>query len=84
VLKVRPDEGFGLIFIDPPYGQNLLEPALQLVLSRAWAAPSALILAEVEASLDFNDLESLPGLALETDRCYGQTRILLWRTTDPA
>ncbi|EGJ51438.1 16S rRNA (guanine(966)-N(2))-methyltransferase RsmD [Desulfocurvibacter africanus] len=84
VLKARPDEAFGLIFIDPPYGQNLLEPALQLAFSKAWVAPGALILAEVEASLDFKDLESLPGLALETDRCYGQTRILLWRTTDPA
>ncbi|EMG38730.1 RNA methyltransferase, RsmD family [Desulfocurvibacter africanus PCS] len=84
VLKARPDEAFGLIFIDPPYGQNLLEPALQLAFSKAWVAPGALILAEVEASLDFKDLESLPRLALETDRCYGQTRILLWRTTDPA
>lgn len=84
VLKGRPKEPFGLIFIDPPYGKDLLEPALSLVLDKDWAAPGAFILAEVEAMLDISGLASLSGLDLEADRTYGQTRILLWRTTDPA
>lgn len=84
VLKTRHVEPFGLVFIDPPYGKDLLEPALALALDKGWAAPGAFILAEVEASLDTAALDGLPGLDLETDRTYGQTRILLWRTTDPA
>jgi len=81
VLKKSPAQPFGLVFIDPPYGQGLLLPALELVLDRNWAAPGAFLLAEVEASLNTDDLAGLPGLDLETNRRYGQTRILLWQTT---
>lgn len=84
VLRKQPREPYGLVFIDPPYGKQFLEPSLALVQENSWAAPDALILAEVEATLDTAGLDGIPGLDLETDRTYGQTRILLWRTTDPA
>jgi 16S rRNA (guanine966-N2)-methyltransferase len=76
--------GFGLVCIDPPYGQDLLWPTLAAVLDNGWAADEGFILAEIEArprqgavfdpACDHR-LEPL------VDRAYGQTRILLWRTT---
>jgi len=76
LLAGPPDEPFDLAFVDPPYGQNLLEPALKLLATRYWLAPGALVAAEVEKSHPLNDCP--PGLKLVTDRLYGQTRILLW------
>ncbi|XPV74860.1 MAG: 16S rRNA (guanine(966)-N(2))-methyltransferase RsmD [Desulfovibrio sp.] len=78
VLKQTPEKPFGMIFIDPPYGLDLLEPALEKVIKGGWLAEDAFILAEVEAGLDF-DPESVEGLTVLTDRLYGQTRIILWQ-----
>ena len=43
----RPDTAFDLVFIDPPYGRDLLVPALEKALENGWIAPGGLILAEV-------------------------------------
>ncbi len=82
-LRRPPSAPFGLVFVDPPYGRDLCLPALTAALDHGWIAPGALVLAEVEAgaTLDPAGSHSTPALALvpETDRLYGQTRILLWR-----
>lgn len=73
---------FGLVFIDPPYGFDLLPPALEKALRGGWIAEGGLVLAEVEARWDFTG--RLPAqLIPQTDRLYGQTRILLWRNSIP-
>ncbi len=69
---------FSLVFIDPPYGKDLLLPALGLLLERQGLAPDGLICAEVEAGLVF-DNPPRPDLALLRDKLYGQTRICIWR-----
>ncbi|MDO9583259.1 MAG: 16S rRNA (guanine(966)-N(2))-methyltransferase RsmD [Desulfomicrobium sp.] len=69
---------FGLVFIDPPYGKELLLPALGLLLDRQGLAPDGLICAEVEAGLAF-DNPPRPDLVLLRDKLYGQTRICVWR-----
>lgn len=69
---------FGLVFIDPPYGKDLLLPALELLLDRQGLAPDGLICAEVEAGLAF-DNPPRPDLVLLRDKLYGQTRICVWR-----
>jgi 16S rRNA (guanine966-N2)-methyltransferase len=69
---------FGLVFIDPPYGKELLLPALELLLDRQGLAPDGLICAEVEAGLAF-DNPPRPDLVLLRDKLYGQTRICVWR-----
>lgn len=69
---------FGLVFIDPPYGKELLLPALELLLDRQGLAPDGLICAEVEAGLAF-DNPPRPDLILLRDKLYGQTRICVWR-----
>ncbi|MFZ5427491.1 MAG: 16S rRNA (guanine(966)-N(2))-methyltransferase RsmD [Thermodesulfobacteriota bacterium] len=83
LLSKPPRAPFDLVFVDPPYGRNLFAPVLALLAANGWFAPGALVAAEVEKSLT---LETWPAcLELETDRLYGQTRILIWthRNTAP-
>lgn len=79
VLSKRPDVPFDLIFIDPPYGKDLLLPALEKALKNGWIAPGALVLAEVETAVKAPEEGPIAEMELLTDREYGQTRILLWR-----
>jgi len=69
---------FDLVFVDPPYGFDLLPAALEKALRGGWIAQNALVLAEVEAGCDLAG--RVPAqLIPQTDRLYGQTRILLWQ-----
>lgn len=78
LLPSSPAEPFGLIFIDPPYGHDLLPKALEGVLENNWIKDDGFILVEVEAQV--TSPECAQGkLELLTDRLYGQTRILLWK-----
>ncbi len=45
---LRPPTGApcGLVFLDPPYGQGLLEPALAALRRGGWIAPAALLVLE--------------------------------------
>ncbi|WP_027178090.1 16S rRNA (guanine(966)-N(2))-methyltransferase RsmD [Maridesulfovibrio bastinii] len=78
LLSSSPKEPYGLIFVDPPYGHDLLPKALEGILDNGWVAEGGFILAEVEAQVE--PPECVAGrLELLTDRLYGQTRILLWK-----
>ncbi|MEZ7196530.1 16S rRNA (guanine(966)-N(2))-methyltransferase RsmD [Pseudodesulfovibrio karagichevae] len=79
VLSKGPDQPFDLVFIDPPYGHDLLVPALEKALGNGWIAPGALVLAEVESRVTPPQDGPVGAMELLTDREYGQTRILLWR-----
>ena len=79
VLSKRPDKPFDLVFIDPPYGKDLFVPALEKALKKGWIADGALLLAEVETSVEAPTEGLIGEMELLTDREYGQTRILLWR-----
>ncbi|WP_028574511.1 16S rRNA (guanine(966)-N(2))-methyltransferase RsmD [Desulfonatronovibrio hydrogenovorans] len=71
---------FDLIFIDPPYGQGLMEPVLNNLLLGPALVSGTLISAETEYD-SAQSLDHFPGLALIRDRNFGQTRILLWEKT---
>ena len=78
VIKNPPNNNFQLFFIDPPYGSEMLVPALDNI-SRNWELDPGVILAvEVEKELDLNN-KNIPGLKIVEDRVYGQTRIYLCR-----
>lgn len=80
VLAKPSRQPHDLVFFDPPYGRDLLLPALNMALARGWIAPQAFICAEVEAS--WSPLTTPPReCVLETDRLYGQTRIIIWKPT---
>ncbi|QJB57861.1 16S rRNA (guanine(966)-N(2))-methyltransferase RsmD [Pseudodesulfovibrio sp. zrk46] len=79
VLGKPPEKPFDLIFIDPPYGKDLLVPALEKAIKNGWIAEDALVLAEVEIAVEAPHEGPIAEMELLTDREYGQTRILLWR-----
>jgi 16S rRNA (guanine966-N2)-methyltransferase len=39
-------DGYGLVFVDPPFDAGLMAPALQLLDSHGWLAPGALVYVE--------------------------------------
>ena len=70
-------EDASVVFIDPPYAENLLPQTLKNLLRREWLEDGAFVIAEVEKNLKINP-ESFEGLTLELDRNYGSTRIIIW------
>ncbi len=57
VARRLPPASFDLIFIDPPYGESLVHPAL--VLARGLLAPDGAIYVEAPAGLNEVDLQPL-------------------------
>jgi 16S rRNA (guanine966-N2)-methyltransferase len=43
---VHPNDPFSLVFLDPPYGKGLAEPALVSARAGGWLTPDALIVVE--------------------------------------
>ncbi|MFI3272871.1 MAG: 16S rRNA (guanine(966)-N(2))-methyltransferase RsmD [Pseudomonadota bacterium] len=78
ILCRRAPMPFDVIFIDPPYGKNLLAPTLKSVMRNSWLADDGLIIAEVERGLAFDAEKVHEELELLVDRLYGQTRIVIW------
>lgn len=62
---------FGLVFLDPPYRQNLIPPALKSLKDGAWLAPHALLVAETSKG---EKIET-PGFTILDTRDYGDTEI---------
>jgi 16S rRNA (guanine966-N2)-methyltransferase len=50
---VHPNEPFGLVFLDPPYGKGLAEKALGSLHDGGWLAPHALVIVEDAAEAGF-------------------------------
>lgn len=73
VLTAPAGTPHGLIFLDPPYGQDLVPKALAVLRARGWVAPDAVIVAELG-----------PGDALDVpaplaERAHGKARLKMWR-----
>lgn len=66
-------EACGLLFLDPPYGQDLVAPALVALRSAGWIAADAFIIAEI----GWND--ALPQPDPVDDRIQGAARVVVWR-----
>ena len=75
---LRPPRGqpCGLVFLDPPYGQDLLPRALTKLREAGWLAPGATIVAEAAAD-EMTDLGTL--LA---ERRHGAGRVTIWSVAD--
>lgn len=66
-----------LVFLDPPYGKALTEPALRALTAKGWLAPGAVVVTEIAA----DDPVGLPeGFSLLDERLYGETRVIFART----
>jgi 16S rRNA (guanine966-N2)-methyltransferase len=65
-----------LAFLDPPYGENLLVPALQGLAARGWLAADAIAVAEIGAK---EHLDPPKDFALIDERAYGAAKIVFLR-----
>ena len=72
-LRPPPGQACGLVFLDPPYGQGLVSPAVAALRAAGWIAPDALIVAEVGRE------EALPCPDPLDDRTHGAARVVVWR-----
>jgi|SRR4051794_13396355 len=73
-LGEAPDSGrFQLAFLDPPYGQGLVRPALCALRDGAWLSAGALTIVEesAEAAIDLPE-----GFTFDQRRVYGDTQIV--------
>lgn len=66
-----------LLFLDPPYRQGLVGPAIRALAAAGWLAPGCLVVAETAA-----DEPPVPGLALLDERRYGIARIGFGRVAE--
>lgn len=64
-----------LLFLDPPYRQGLLAPAIASARAGGWIAGHAWIAAETAA----DEPVTLPGFTVETERRVGKARLTLLR-----
>lgn len=76
LLRNPPAESYTLVFMDPPYGKSLAQPALEMLAQHQWLAPGAFVTAEIEKSAR---LTVCSQWELEVDRLFGQTRVLIWK-----
>ncbi len=79
VLGKRSTQKFDVVFIDPPYGKNLLPATLQALMRQTWVHEDSIITAEVESSVNFDSEKAHPQLEVLTERSFGQTRVILWQ-----
>lgn len=71
-------ESFDLAFLDPPYGFNLAEPALDALRDGRWLSRDALVIVEDAASATV----SIPkGYIEQETRDFGDSRIAILRHT---
>jgi 16S rRNA (guanine966-N2)-methyltransferase len=72
-MAVPPGSAAGLIFLDPPYGRDLVVRTLDRLRSVGRVAPAALVIAETG-----RDEPSLPVEVL-VERTHGASRLTIWR-----
>lgn len=75
---IKPAEiaAANLVFLDPPYKQDLVRQALEGLAPAGWIAKDAVILIETEKSHDPAPLAEM-GYTIDLVRDYGDTRIAL-------
>ena len=72
-LQAPRGETCGLVFLDPPYGQELVQRALARLRATGWIGPSTLLVAEVGRD------EILEGPEPLAERIHGAARLVIWR-----
>jgi len=72
-LAAPRGEACGLVFLDPPYGQQLVPRAVARLREAGWIAPDALLVAEIGRE------EALPVPEPLAERTHGAARLVIWR-----
>ena len=71
-LPPNPEPPFDLVFMDPPYGQNLGNTALDIAQKTGWLASNAWVVWEEQSAQP-----TPPGFSLIDRRAYGKSHITL-------
>jgi 16S rRNA (guanine966-N2)-methyltransferase len=74
VLLCGPGVARNLIFLDPPYGEGVVQRSINILRAQGWLQPHCLVVAELSALAPV--VES--GLLLAR-RVHGAAQILVWR-----
>lgn len=75
-LAYPAKQTFDLVFIDPPFNQNLVQPTLDTLFANGWVNHQAWLYIEQEKSLDWPTLPS--GWQIYREKTTSQTRFALW------
>ncbi len=70
---------FDVVFLDPPYGYNLVPPAMEQLIRGAWITADALVIAETGAD---EEAPVTPGWKALDQRIYGAARISFFQRAD--
>jgi len=74
VTRPGPAKAFcNLVFLDPPYGENVVSKALSALNTNDWLAEDAVIVVELAKK---KDIDLPDGFQITDDRVYGDTRIV--------
>ncbi|HIJ82886.1 MAG: N6-adenine-specific methylase [Magnetococcales bacterium] len=74
--SITPDIPLAIVFMDPPYGQNLIPETLTAIGNSNFAVSGTLAVAEHEAGMQFEGFSSWEPLQY---RRYGDTRISIFK-----
>lgn len=77
--QAEAERGCGLVFLDPPYGADLVAAAVAALARAGWLAEGALLVAELGRD---EPLPALPATLLD-DRAHGAARVTVWRRNAP-
>lgn len=72
-LQAPGGEACGLVFLDPPYGEDLVPRAVLRLRAGGWIGPGSLIVAEVGRAEPLAVPEPL------ADRMLGAARVVIWQ-----
>lgn len=78
-LEQQPATPFDLVFLDPPFHQNLLLPSCELLERRGWLAPHAWVYCESEAAPSSLGLPE--NWRLHREKKAGNVHYSLWERT---
>lgn len=76
-LGANPGAGYGLVFLDPPYGKGLGEQVLVAARKGGWLSPGAMVVWEEGKSVVVPE-----GFALVDQRKYGDTVVTMLRVAE--
>jgi 16S rRNA (guanine966-N2)-methyltransferase len=77
-LPARPDQEpmKTLVFLDPPYGKDMLPGALAALVNGGWLAPQAICVLEEDKVWR---AQVPPGFTILSDKNYGDTKVVITR-----
>ena len=73
----KADRAYGLVLLDPPYGQNLIRPTVDALMAGGWLDIGVLLVAEIGRIEDPPDLE---GFHVADLRRYGAAKFAFYET----